>query len=76
MTIQVTQTKRLFEKSKIQDFRELASYILVKERAKIGNSDLTTLNSVQNYQIFRLRRGKLRLTRLKMQSYQSFSNSL
>ena len=64
------QPKRLFEISKIRDFRDLASYILAKERDKIGNSDLTTLNSVQNYEILRLRRGKLHPKRWNMQSYQ------
>ena len=47
--------KRLFEKSKIQDFRELASYILAYERAKTGNSDQTRLNAVQNHEILRFR---------------------
>ena len=69
-------SKRLFEKSKIQDFRELVPYIMVSERAKIVNSALTTPNTVQNHDILHFWRGKLHLARWNMQSYQSFSNSL
>ena len=57
----------LFEKSKIQDFRELVSYIMVSERAKIVNSALTTPNTVQNHDILHFWRGKLHLARGNMQ---------
>ena len=41
--------KRLFEKSKIQNFRGLAPFVIALERAKIGNLDLTAQNTVQNF---------------------------
>ena len=51
-------------------------HIFYLERAKIGNSDRTTPNTVQDHEILRFRRGKLHRTRWNKQSYQSFSNSL
>ena len=67
--------KKLFEKSKIQDFRDLSPNFLATERAKIGNSDLSTPNTIQNHEILPLPKGKLSQLRWNMQAYQSLSNS-
>ena len=43
---EVDLSKRLFEKSKIQDFLRLAPFVMALERAKIRNINLTTQNTV------------------------------
>ena len=54
-------SKRLFEKSKIQNCRGLASFVITLERAKIENLDITTQNTVQNFEFLSFWRGKLHL---------------
>ena len=49
------------EKSKIQNFRGLAPFVMAFERAKIGNLGLTTQNIVQNFEFLSFWRGKLHL---------------
>lgn len=42
----------LFEKSKIQNFRELSSFITVEEYPKIGNFSLAIQDKVQNHEFY------------------------
>ena len=72
----IITSKRLFEKSKIQNFRGLASFVMALERAKTENLGITTQNTVQNFEFLSFLKGKLHVDCWNMQTSQSFSSNL